>query len=323
MKKRYLLLVFFILLLIGLVILRPSVKSSTKTLKGITLTPRSFQEADFKDFFNKAKEAGKIVSWAGDWNELSKTNGAPAVVASLATTYDYIPVVEAQFFTQSSGRLLRPLTESTKQSYKSSALAFAEKYKPKYLAFGIEINLLYEKSPSDFEKFVSFYAEVYDAVKAVSPDTKVFTIFQLEKMKGLNGGLFGGANNPDKAQWDLLNRFPKSDLIAFTTYPSLIYKDPSEIPADYYDEIDTHTQKPIAFTEMGWHSGASPAGWEGSEAKQADFVKRFFTLSGGLTREMVIWSFMYDQSTIVPFNTMGLRRSDGTAKPAWTAWLEA
>jgi len=29
-------------------------------------------------------------------------------------------------------------------------------------------------------------------VKSVSPQTKVFTIFQLEQMKGLNGGLFGG-----------------------------------------------------------------------------------------------------------------------------------
>jgi len=40
--------------------------------------------------------------------------------------------------------------------------------------------------------------------------------------------------------------------------------------------------------------------------------------------ELVIWSFMYDQDTSEPFNSMGLRRrSDGTAKPAWEEWLKA
>ncbi|MDD5172245.1 MAG: hypothetical protein PHF60_04390 [Candidatus ainarchaeum sp.] len=291
--------------------------------KGVTLTPKSFQGSDFTDFFQKASQAGEIVSWAGDWNELGNTNnGGPKVITELASTYDYTPVVEAQFFTQSTGQLLRPLDEANKQSYKSSAVAFAEKYKPEYMAFGIEVNILYEKSPEDFEDFVSFYSEVYDAVKTASPNTKVFTIFQLERMKGLHGGLFGGTNDPANAQWSLLDRFPKSDIIAFTTYPDLIYKDPSEIPEGYYTEISSHTSKPIAFTEVGWHSDASPAGWESSEAEQAQFINRFFNLTEGLDEDMVIWSFMYDQDTAEPFKSMGLYKSDGAAKQAWDVWVE-
>jgi hypothetical protein len=139
--------------------------------------------------------------WAGDWIELSETSGsAPTVVVELASTYNYIPLIEAQFFNQSTEELLRPLDDSTKQIYKNSAAAFAEKYKLKYLGLGIEVNTLYEKSPADFDAFVQFYSEVYDAVKAKSPTTSVFTVFQLEKMKGLNGGLFGGTNDPTKAQ---------------------------------------------------------------------------------------------------------------------------
>ena len=290
-------------------------------LKGITFTPRSFQQQDVTDFFEKAQQTGDLVSWAGDWAELGNSaSGAPTVVAELAKTYQYLPVIEAQFFIQATGELLRPLDEATKMSYRESAVAFAKKYQPRYFAFGIEVNLLYEKSAQEFDRFASFFDEIYDAVKAVSPKTSVFTIFQLEKMKGLGGGLFGGTNDPGNAQWQLLDRFSKADVIVFTTYPCLIYKDPAEIPPDYYADISSHTSKKIGFTEIGWHSAANPAGWESGEAEQASFIDTFFSLTEGLQVEMVIWSFMYDQNTFEPFNSMGLRRSDGSAKPAWDVW---
>lgn len=298
-------------------------KETPQNLKGFSLSPKSFQSSDFTDFFEKAKQGGNIVSWAGDWNELSNTEkGGPTVVTSLASAYSYTPIIEVQFFTQSTGQLLRPLDETTKQSYKNSAVAFAEKYKPKYMGFGIEVNILYEKSPQDFENFVSFYSEVYDAVKSKSPNTKIFTVFQLEKMKGLSGGLFGGTNDPNNAQWSLLESFPKSDIVAFTTYPGLIYKNPSEIQQDYYAEIKSHTTKPLAFTEIGWHSEASPSGWESSEKEQAEFVATFFELTTSLDKEFFIWSFMYDQNVIEPFKSMGLKSQDGKVKEAWDKWIE-
>ncbi|MBI4454044.1 hypothetical protein HY636_05360 [Candidatus Woesearchaeota archaeon] len=342
-------------------------KSETNfLLKGITLSPKSFQGDDFTGFFEKAKEMGNnnekeigndneegigdgnkkgmrngnefIISWSGDWNELSNiNNGGPKVITELAKNYNYIPLVIAQFFTQSTGKLLKPLDETTKKEYKNSAVMFAEKYKPKYIALGIEVNTLYTSSlsdsSSDFEEFVKLYNDIYDAVKAVSPDTKVFTIFQLEKMKGLNGGLFGGENDEKKAQWFLIGKF-KTDIIAFTTYPGLIYKNPSEIPDDYYSSIranlinlpEIYKQTPVAFTEIGWHSDASITGWESSEEEQAEFISRFSELTKGLNEgnslEFLIWSFMYDQNTIQPFNSMGLIDKDGNSKAGWKIWTE-
>lgn len=298
-------------------------KVTNQLLKGVSLSPKSFEANDFTDFFAKAKQAGEIVSWAGDWNELSNTqNGGPTVVASLASAYGYTPIIEAQFFTQSNRELIRPLDESTKQGYKDSIVAFVEKYKPDYIGLGIEINVLYEKSPGDFDDFVSFYNEVYDTVKKTSPNTKVFTVFQLEKMKGLDGGLFGGKNDPAKAQWSLIDKL-NSDIVAFTTYPGLIYKNPSDIPSDYYTELNSRTTKPVAFTEIGWHSSAGPVGWESSDAEQAEFITYFFNLTKDLNREFVIWSFMYDPDSFEPFNSMGLYNKDGNAKPAWDEWLKA
>lgn len=304
----------------------PEVEQLKGPHKGVSLSPRSFQSDDFTDFFLKAKQTGESVMWAGDWIELKDVEGnAPRITAELATVYNYIPLIEVQFFTQSSGALVRPLDESTRQIYLDSAVNFAQKYKPQYLGLGIEVNILYEKSPEDFNRFVRFFDDVYGAVKAVSPNTKIFTVFQLERMKGLQGGLFGGTNDTSNAQWQLLDSFPKSDLVAFSTYPGLIYKTPSEIPVDYYAEVKSHTAKAIAFTEIGWHSDVYPVGWESSEAEQAEFVRTFFNLTKELNLEMAIWSFMYDQKDIdMPFNSMGLRyRSDGTAKLAWNEWINA
>lgn len=301
-------------------------KPSTEDgIKGVSLSPKNFQSSDFTNFFSEAKQTGDVVSWAGDWNELTNAqNGGPTVLATLASQYGYTPVIEAQFFKQSNGKLLRPLDSVIKKTYKEAAVTLAEKYKLKYLALGIEVNILYEKSPADFDNFVKFYGEVYDAVKEKSPNTKVFTIFQLEKMKGLNGGLFGGVNNAAKSQWTLLDKFPKSDIVAFTTYPGLIFKNPLKIPKDYYSEIKSHTAKPIAFTEIGWQSDTLSAEWKNSETKQAEFIKTFFDLTKDLNKEMSVWSFMYDPETFEPFRSMGLRRrSDGTAKPAWNEWIKA
>ncbi|HII16264.1 MAG TPA: hypothetical protein HA362_08230 [Nanoarchaeota archaeon] len=297
-------------------------ETAPAALKGVSLSPKSFRPDDFIGFFAKAKEAGNALLWAGDWGELADTQeGAPTVVSALAGNYNLLPVIEAQFFTQSTGRLLRPLDDETKKAYLGSAAAFAEKFKPQYMGFGIEVNMLYEKSPDDFEEFAKLFSEVHDAVKAVSPETKVFTVFQLEKMKGMGGGLFGGRNDASKSQWGLLEKFPKADLAAFTTYPGLVYKSPSEIPADYYSAIKQHTSKDIAFTEIGWHSASSPIGWESNNGEQDEFVKRFFELTKGMGSKITIWSFLYDPDTIEPFNSMGLYSRGGGKKPAFDAWV--
>ena len=293
-----------------------------RPLKGVSLTPRSSDPEDFTGFFEKAVRAGDVVSWVGDWGEFEKEDGgAPRVISGLAPTHGFIPLVVAQFFTQPSGRLLRPLTPETRESYIRLAAKFAGEFQPEYLGLGVEVNVLYEKSPSDFDGFVSLFSDACDEVRAISPGTKVFTVFQLERMKGLNGGLFGGTNDPSLSQWHLLDLFGKSDLFAFTTYPGLVHRSPELIPTGYYSEISSYTEKPVAFTEIGWHSKPSPTGWESSEEEQAEFIGTFFDLTGELDCEFLIWSFLYDPDAAEPFDSMGLCSRDGRDRPAWHAWI--
>ncbi len=290
-------------------------------LIGVSVSPKSFSEEDFRAFFEKVGRAGNVVTWTGDWNEISKSGQGADVTAALSETYKYTPVIIAQFFSQDTGSVLRSLDQKTKQEYITKAEQFAQKYKPQYLGFGVEINLLYESAPEDFEDFALFFDTVYDAVKKKSPQTKVFTVFQLERMKGLHGGLFGGENSADKSQWDLINKFPKADLIGFTSYPYLIYHDPSEIPSDYYTEIKKHVKKPIGFTEIGWHSFTALEGWESSEEEQEEFIKRFFELTKGTDPAMVVWPFMYDPLLPEPFTSIGLITRDEKEKRAWKEWM--
>lgn len=273
------------------------------------------------DYFSTAGQAGSIVTWAGDWETLSDSGSAPFALEAQAQQHNLTLLPELQVFNASSGELLRPLNSTNEAAYRALAVSFASAYAPPYMALGIEVNILYEHSPSDFSEFASFFNSTSSAIKEASPGTAVFTIFQLEKMKGLNGGLFGGTNDTSSSEWNLLSDFPSSDFAGFTTYPGLVFHSPSDIPASYYLEISQHTQKPVAFTEVGWQSGSLP-GWENNESSQAGFVHDFFSLTQGIPKAVVVWAFAYDQGAAPPFNSMGLIGNDGAPKQAWEAWLQ-
>jgi hypothetical protein len=285
---------------------------------GVSLSPRSSQPGDFKEFLGRAEQAGDVLRWAGDWLELNTEGGAPEVIKELADSRGMIPLIEVS--PQSNGDLIRPLNDTNREKYLKSVADFAETHHPPYLAIGVEVNSLYIKSEASFESFVALYNEAYDEVKEVSPDTKVFTVFQYELLKGYTLWSAGPADE-SKSQWWMLELF-KTDAVAFTTYPCLVYKDPSIIPDDYYGEIREHTLKPIIFSEIGWHSEGSPAGWESSEAEQAAFIVNYNELTKNLSVEISVWSFVYDPNTIEPFRSMGLFRDDDTSRPAWDSWIK-
>ncbi|HLC65425.1 MAG TPA: hypothetical protein VJI46_04865 [Candidatus Nanoarchaeia archaeon] len=207
----------------------------------------------------------------------------------------------------------------------------------KYLAIGNEVNTLYEQFPNQFDNFVSAYKEVYQSVKAEFPNVKVFTTFQLEAMKG-KGYLTGKAR---EEEWFLLSKFGDSlDIAGFTTYSYFDYTDPDKIPSDYYGEIKQYTNKPVAFTEIGWParsrwggklSKLNEQGFTGSEKEQVDFLNRFLDTTKSLDLEFVNWIFINDivawkdgeePKQFPLFDSIGLKYHDGTAKEAWNEWLK-
>ena len=289
----------------------------TPPLKGVSLSPRSLEE--FAEFFAKADEAGEVVTWAGDWGLLGVEASAPHVVTVLSVQHGLEPIVIVTYFTQGTGELVRPLNETNRQAYINYAVDFVEAYEPSYIGLGIEVNSFWMNSEEGYRDFVELFDDVAPLIKEASPGTKVFTVFQLERMKGLHGGLFGGTNDADLSQWELLEDFPEADAHAFTSYPCLIYNEPSEMPEDYYTEILDHTSKEALIVESGWFR-EGPEGWGSDEGEQADFVHALFDLTEGLDPSFVVWSFLYDQEVEYPFDTMGLLDVDGGHLQPFEAW---
>jgi hypothetical protein len=285
-------------------------------LRGVSLSPRSMAGSDFTEFLDRVKGTQDVLMWAGDWLELA-TDGAPITVAGLADQYDYLPLIEVGHYIQESGELLRPLNEANRQLYTDSALEYVKDYQPSYFGMGVEINVFAVKNPGAFMEFVTFYNELYDRIKTASPETLVFTVFQLEKMKGLAMWEI----EESQPQWEMIDQF-KMDVVGFTTYPGLFYRDVSDIPEDHYLDILTHTSQPVVFTEIGWHSDSSPAGWESSQEEQAAFITRFFELTQDIDFQVAIWSFMYDLDVFQPFDSMGLIDREGIEKMSWEVWVK-
>jgi hypothetical protein len=290
-------------------------------LTGVSFSPKSYNPLTFIGFYKEAATIGSTLTWAGSMSEFTTEKKTPFVIEELGSRYNYTPIIITGTFGVGSGSTVQENVPSDKfEEYKNDIVHFAEKDRPPYLALGNETNFLYEQKPESYKKFVALFNETYDAVKKVSPDTKFFITFQLEHMKGLRGGLFGGKNDTSKTDWKVLDDFSKADFFAFTTYPGIIYDNPEDIPSDYYSEIKKHTSKEIAFSEVGWPSNLTVAGHTSTPDEQKAFVERFASDMKEVKPIFITWPFLYDQNIGEPFKSMGLKDSDGNKKPAYDTW---
>jgi hypothetical protein len=288
-------------------------------LYGVALSARSNSAEDFESFFDLAADAGSVLLHNGDWAQLDPESGAFAVTMIVGGERGLVPAIGIS--ANDFKTLIRPLDDTTRADYLSRLEEFLRVHQPRYLGIGNEVNTVATDNPGEYETLVDLFADAAAVVEATSPETMVYPVFQYEWLIGRRDGIFGGENRPEDDQWSLLSGFPDAEAIGITTYPGLVFSDPDEIPADYYSAIADHTGLPVVFTEMGWQSGGGPPGYEGSDEQQARFIARFDDLTADIDVLVAIWPFVFDtQVDIVPFNSMGLRRSDGTPRPAWATW---
>ncbi|HPR41070.1 MAG TPA: hypothetical protein PK718_00790 [Candidatus Methanofastidiosa archaeon] len=283
-------------------------------VQGLALSPMNYQDG-FVDFFQKAALSGGYVSWAGDWNVLKDDDSAPYVVIALSETYGITPVILVSTPFDSGGTI----SAGELDEYSNTIAEFVRGGTVPYISIGVEMNSLYERDTQMYSEYVDLFNTTAQMIREVSPGSLVMATFQLESMKGLQGGLFGEDSGDGNTQWTLLDDFEEADILAFTTYPCLVEKDPSDLPDDYYSEILSHTQKDVAIVESGWFRNG-PAGWESSSQEQAEFVEFLTNHTDELSPRFIIWSFLYDQDVQYPFDSMGLLAADEESSPAWEAW---
>ena len=190
--------------------------------------------------------------------------------------------------------------------------------KPLYLSTGNEVNRWYEQygidedNPNGFQHFVSLHEEIYDLVKKISPQTKVFCVFSREIV-----------DENREADLEVLNMFnpDKLDILVFTSYPYAVkgINKPSDIPNDYYLIASQYMPgKPFGFSELGWPS----LDVFGGEKGQADFllnVSNRLTIQQGINLHLFGYAWLHDLNEK---DSIGLTKRDGTEKLGYQAWKE-
>jgi len=298
---------------------------------GLVPTPKSAQGTTFEDLTAAYEEAGNISevsmvwpasSGIGQYDQLNQSRVITAV-----RVYGLKPVVTLNFATmrQVPGKGIQYVIDAPagvnanlsdpefRRLWVDEARKIAQEFRPEYFSLGNEINDYFYLHPEELDAYLSLYDEARSAIKNVSPETKVFVVFSYNHLI-------------ENDQWDMIETFSnRSDLIGLTTYPAAGFDAPGDIPTDYYTRLNNHTDKPTAFTEIGW-----PSSGTGSEDEQAEFLVRFLELTEGMDLEMVNWLFLHEpQLTGIAASisqpgtsTVSLKNADGTRKKIYALWLD-
>ncbi len=233
------------------------------------------------------------------------------------------PIIHVSFIGQDLTLVTPPSMENGtlidgkwREAYKKAVIDVVKSSRPLYLSIGNEVNRWYEKygveedNPNGFQHYVSLYEEIYDAVKELSPETKVFCTFAREIV-----------SKNREADLSVLSMFnpEKMDLLVFTSYPYSVQgiNRPSDIPNDYYSKALIYMpDKPVGFSELGWPSMDA----FGGEQAQADFIAQ---VVGRLTREQGINLYLFGWAWLHDLNendSIGLIKRNGTEKLAYEVW---
>jgi len=305
---------------------------------GVTWTPIGYPAPTAQDrmaFYTGHAAYGNVIAVHRPWRQNRASTGNPdpllTPIASEATTYGFDLMYGYGFDVDDAGGSdltsdSEPTNDTwtnieTRAKFCAVGVAWVTAHHPRYIFLGNEMDGYYRAHPADWPNWVTELASCRDMIHAASPQTIVFTTFQLEFTKGQ--AVKTGRNTA--ADWTPVTDVENAvDAIGFTSYPYFQYEAPADMPATYYTEIAQHTPKPVLFTELGWV--ANPAvPWTGSEADQAAFVDRFFALIPGLDVRYAVYLAENDwPSNVVgsgsPFFQIGLRDSAGVARPSDAAW---
>jgi len=222
-------------------------------------------------------------------------------------------------------------------AYTNYALWVVKMFHPRYLGLASEINTYMDTHPDDTQNFISLYNEIYKAVKAEAPDTKIFVTFQWEELNNLISQVANGRPR-FQVNWEQVEAFePNMDVWVISSYPFVAFKSGADIPADYYAPLLSRTLKPLAIAEGGFTS--KPVGpITGTPEDQVAYLNAIHNQIGS---RLAFWVYLLledfnldsysnymkangvnstDINTLGMFASVGLGNLDGTPKPALDLW---
>jgi hypothetical protein len=225
-------------------------------------------------------------------------------------------------------------TPGVRSAFENYALRLVREFHPRYLGLASEINTYADAQPDDFSNYVTLYHEVYPAIKAEAPETKLFVTLQWEDLN--SAGVFSD-DSPGGIKWDIVEQFePDLDVYAISTYPYFTFESAVQIPQDYYAPLLSHATKPLAIAEGGYLSQDAGT-FHGSAQDQIDYLQ---AIKGQLGERLAFWVYLLIDDvnleayadyltghgspagveSLAYFGSLGLRTKTGEPKPALEVW---
>jgi len=224
----------------------------------------------------------------------------------------------------------RSITEPAVQRlYRDYVRTLVDMLHPDYLGLAAETNLIRQIAPRPvYNAVVRMTNDVASDIRR-SPSTAALPIYVSVQVETAWGRL-GPQREYVGIDQDLRD-FPFITVLGLSSYPYLGgFKDPREIPLDYYARVKGSRSLPVMVVEGGWPSASAPGVFSSSPEMQARYIARqsqlldhanaigVFQLSFA---DLDLGSFPKPVPTILPlFATLGLVDVNLRPKPTLATW---
>lgn len=324
-----------------------AVPTDGAVVKGYGISPYGFPQ-DYSQYAEFLEEVGSLPyggvmyngAWRDDVDGGSDSGEIPQTAASVmrdSETFGYIPIIVMGWRSDEQNLHIglpdNPVddwtNEEAKAAFEQMLVAYASEYHPPFLFLGNESDAYYTADAEDYARWVAFYNRAYDAVKAVSPHTRVGPILQYERLSGQ-----GATNGWTEPQWGALDLhdLDRIDILGLTMYPWLGFSTPEDIPDDYLAPIlERIGNLPIAITETGWPGEALAVGapWEQSPEAQMRYIDALERILEGVNIKMLNWLHLHplnpfdrESNEYLAFGAISLYDQDGNRRPVYQPWIE-
>jgi hypothetical protein len=169
-----------------------------------------------------------------------------------------------------------------------------DRFKPDYLAYGIEVNALAARHPARWPMFLELAKTIYSSLKANNPQLPVFM--------SLNTNSFW--ENPERQTRIIQQILSYSDYLALSAYPYLSKPSaPSQLPKDYFSRIRSLApNKPFVIAETGYPAQKGTLDSRivrGNQPMQDHYLKFALQESQELNAEFLVWFVHRDYDPLV------------------------
>ena len=198
---------------------------------------------------------------------------------------------------------------------------------PDHLGLALETNLIRLAAPSSiYDGVKSAVNAAASAIRQFDKQTPLSCSVQADVAWGLLGAQAGYAGiDKDFSDFQFLNE------LGISTYPYMVFKSPSDMPANYFSRLLNGKAMPVFVSESGWVSGSIPSlSINSSTLQQKGYVSRMHELLQNAHASawfqlaftdiaLSAWS-PADSAGLYPFATLGMVDTNFIAKPAFATW---